>query len=114
MNRSSPNDHMEVIERYIVNTQIFAKRFREIAGRSLIIPKRIGADEVSPQQFQQRADALLQRHRSIEDSLLIKEAKAEIMFGDIDIISLNQFFKRVKNLRQELFTPKFLFLQDSE
>ena len=47
------NDHMEVIERYIVNTQIFSKRFREIAGRSLIIPKRIGADEVSPQQFQQ-------------------------------------------------------------
>ena len=67
------NDHMEVIERYIVNTQIFAKRFREIAGRSLIIPKRIGAEEVSPQQFQQRADALLQRHRSIEDSLLIRE-----------------------------------------
>ncbi|MCH2647834.1 MAG: DEAD/DEAH box helicase, partial [Candidatus Poseidoniaceae archaeon] len=90
------NDHMEVIERYIVNTQIFAKRFREIAGRSLIIPKRIGAEEVSPQQFQQRADALLQRHRSIEDSLLIREAKAEIMFGDIDIISLNQFLEASK------------------
>ena len=90
------NDHMEVIERYIVNTQIFAKRFREIAGRSLIIPKRIGADEVSPQQFQQRADALLQRHRSIEDSLLIREAKSEIMFGDIDIKSLNQFLEASK------------------
>ena len=72
------NDHMEVIERYIVNTQIFAKRFREIAGRSLIIPKRIGADEVSPQQFQQRADALLQRDRSIEDSLLIREANPRL------------------------------------
>ena len=100
------NDHMEVIERYIVNTQIFAKRFREIAGRSLIIPKRIGADEVSPQQFQQRADALLQRHRSIEDSLLIKEAKAEIMFGDIDIISLNQFLQASKESEARIVHTK--------
>ena len=90
------NDHIEIIERYIVSTQIFAKRFREVAGRSLIIPKRIGAEEVSPQQFQQRADALLQRHRSLEDSLLIKEAKAEIMFGDIDIQSLNDFLEASK------------------
>ena len=49
------NNHHEVIERYIINTQIFAKRFREVSGRSLIIPKRMGAEEISPQQFQQRA-----------------------------------------------------------
>ena len=89
------NNHIEILERYIVSTQIFAKRFREVAGRSLIIPKRIGAEEVSPQQFQQKADALLQRHRSMEDSLLIKEAKAEIMFSDIDIISLNEFLESI-------------------
>jgi ATP-dependent helicase Lhr and Lhr-like helicase len=91
------NNHVEVIERYIINTQIFAKRFREVAGRSLIIPKRIGAEEISPQQFQQRADALLVRHRSIEDSLLIKEAKSEIMFGDIDMKSLTQFLESTKD-----------------
>ena len=55
------NDHIEIIERYIISTQIFAKRFKEVAGRSLIIPKRIGAEEVSPQQFQQKADSLLNR-----------------------------------------------------
>ena len=100
------NDHIEVIERYIVNTQIFAKRFREIAGRSLIIPKRIGAEEVSPQQFQQRADALLQRHRSIEDSLLIREAKSEIMFGDIDIKSLNDFLVASKESEARIVHTK--------
>ena len=42
------HNHIEVIERYIINTQIFAKRFKEVAGRSLIIPKRIGADEIFP------------------------------------------------------------------
>ena len=91
------NDHIEVIERYIVNTQIFAKRFREVAGRSLIIPKRIGAEEVSPQQLQQRADTLLKKHRSLENSLLMKEAKSEIMFGDIDIKSLADFLSASKD-----------------
>ena len=85
------NDYTEVIERYIVNTQIFAKRFREVSGRSMIIPKRFGADEISPQQFQQRADALLNKHRTIDDSLLMREAKNEIMFGDIDMKRLQQF-----------------------
>ena len=84
-------NHIEVIERYIVNTQIFAKRFREVSGRSLIIPKRIGAEEISPQQFQQRAEALLNKHRTTEDSLLMREAKNEIMFADIDMIVLENF-----------------------
>lgn len=84
-------NHIEVIERYIVNTQIFAKRFREVSGRSLIIPKRIGAEEISPQQFQQRAEALLNKHRTTEDSLLMREAKNEIMFADIDMIGLENF-----------------------
>ncbi len=87
------NNHIEVIERYILNTQIFAKRFREVAGRSMIIPKRVGSEEISPQQFQQKADALLNRHRTMENSLLMREAKNEILFGDIDIISLNQFLQ---------------------
>ena len=85
------NNHIEVIERYVLNSQIFNKRFREVAGRSLIVPKRIGADELSPQQFQQRTDALLTKHRTIEDSLLIKEARNEIMFADIDMKSLTEF-----------------------
>ena len=44
-------NHNEVIERYFVKSQIFAKRFREVAGRSMIMPKRIGAEEISPQQY---------------------------------------------------------------
>ena len=87
----SADNHMDVIERYIIGTQIFAKRFREVAGRSLIIPKRIGAEEISPQQFQQRADALLNRHRTMEGSILIREAKNEILYGDIDLGGLEQF-----------------------
>ena len=87
------NDHIEVIERYLIGTQVFEKRFREVAGRSMIIPKRIGADEISPQQFQQKADALLKKHKSIDESLLMREAKNEILYGDIDVKGLNQFLQ---------------------
>ena len=87
------NNHLEVIERYIVNTQIFSKRFREVAGRSLIVPKRMGAEEISPQQFQQRTDALLHKHRTQDGSLLMREAKNEIMFGDIDLVGLETFLE---------------------
>nr|MBC8518629.1 DEAD/DEAH box helicase [Euryarchaeota archaeon] len=89
------NDHRSVIERYLLDTQLFAKRFREVAGRSLIIPRRIGAEEVSPQQFQQKADALLKNHRASEESLLMKEVFNEIFHADLDMIGLNQFVNDV-------------------
>ncbi len=89
--------HMETIERYVITTQLFAKRFREVAGRSMIIPRRIGADEVSPQQFQQKAESLLTKHRTMEDSLLIREAKNEIFWQDIDIKGLEEFLDRSKD-----------------
>ena len=38
-----------------------------------------------------KIDSLLNKHRTIEDSLLMREAKNEIMFADIDMISLTEF-----------------------
>ncbi len=89
------NDHRKLIESYLIDTQLFAKRFREVAGRSLIIPRRIGADEVSPQQFQQKADALFKAHRASSDSLLMKEVFNEIFHHDLDMSGLDQFVKQV-------------------
>ncbi|MDC0056271.1 DEAD/DEAH box helicase [Deltaproteobacteria bacterium] len=98
--------HMEVIEHYIITTQLFTKRFKEVAGRSMIIPRRIGAEEVSPQQFQQKADALLVKHRTMEDSLLIREAKNEIFWQDIDIKGLEEFLQRSKDENVRLVHTK--------
>jgi len=88
-------DHRKIIESYLIDTQLFAKRFREVAGRSLIIPRRIGAEEVSPQQFQQKSDALFKAHRAASDSLLMKEVFNEIFHHDLDMIGLDQFVSRV-------------------
>ena len=71
------NQRDSVLQRYLLDSQLFAKRFREVSGRSLIVPRRIGADEVSPKQFQQKSESF-QRARQHADSLLIREAQNEI------------------------------------
>ena len=88
-------DHRKIIESYLIDTQLFAKRFREVAGRSLIIPRRIGAEEVSPQQFQQKSDALFKTHRAASESLLMKEVFNEIFHHDLDMVGLDQFVSKV-------------------
>ncbi len=92
-----PADNFQnVLEKYVMNTELFSKRFREVAGRSMIIPRRIGSDEVTPQQFQQKADALLAKHRGEQSSLLMKEAMNEIFEQDIDSWALSSFLARLE------------------
>ena len=40
-----------------------------------------------------KADAQPKKHKSIDDSLLMREAKNEILYGDIDVKGLNQFLQ---------------------
>ena len=89
----------EIIRKFLIDSQLFQKRFREVASRSMIIPRRIGADEVSPQQFQQKAEALLRKHRQMDsgDSLLIKEAENEIYHSDLDLPALEEFIQDMAN-----------------
>ena len=91
------NDHRRLIETHLLDTQLFAKRFREVAGRSLIVPRRVGAEEVSPQQFQQKTEALFRTHRAMDDSLLVREACNEILQHDLDLPGLESFIEDVIN-----------------
>jgi len=92
-----PADNFQnVLEKYIMNTELFSKRFREVSGRSMIIPRRIGSEEITPQQFQQKADALLAKHRGESSSLLMKEAMSEIFEQDLDSWGLSGFLARLE------------------
>ena len=79
----------------MMESQLFAKRFREISSRSMLNPRRIGADEVSPKQFQQRAEQIMQKHRQMEDSVLIRETMNEILHADLDMAQLEIFINRM-------------------
>ena len=48
----------------------------------MLNPRRIGAEEVSPKQFQQRAEQIMQKHRQMDDSVLIRETMNEIRHAD--------------------------------
>ena len=91
--RSDNSD--EILQRYLMDSQLFAKRFREISSRSMLNPRRIGADEVSPKQFLQKADQILHKHRQMEDSVLVREAMNEILNSDLDMKQLRKFISRM-------------------
>ncbi len=89
------NQRDAVLQRYLLDSQLFAKRFREVSGRSLIVPRRIGAEEVSPKQFQQKSEKVFREHRQHMDSLLIREAQNEIFHTDLDMEELERFVNRM-------------------
>ena len=79
----------------MLDSQLFAKRFREVCSRSMLNPRRIGADEVSPKQFQNKAEQILRAHRQMEDSVVIREAMNEIMNTDLEMKELAEFISRM-------------------
>ena len=85
----------DVLQRYMLDSQLFAKRFREVCSRSMLNPRRIGADEVSPKQFQNKAEQILRAHRQMEDSVVIREAMNEIMNTDLEMKELAGFISRM-------------------
>ena len=61
----------------------------------MLNPRRIGADEVSPKQFLQKADQILHKHRQMDDSVLVREAMNEILSADLDMNQLRDFISRM-------------------
>jgi len=87
----------DILQRFLLDSQLFQRRFKEVCARSLLIPRRIGAEEVSPQQFQQKAEQLLKRHRQMDSSLMIREAQADIHHSDLDLDGLEDFIEKMRS-----------------
>ena len=85
----------ETLNKYLLESQLFAKRFREVSSRSMLNPRRVGADEVSPKQFQQKAEQILNRHRKMDDSIIVREAMNEILNFDLEMSQLSDFISRM-------------------
>ena len=85
----------EILNKYLIDSQLFAKRFREVSSRSMLNPRRIGAEEVSPKQFQLKAEQIMNRHRTMDDSVIVREAMSEILTTDLEMGQLRQFMQRM-------------------
>jgi len=88
-------DWESLFEAAVQDTQLFRRRFSEVCCRSLITPRRIGAEEVSPKRLQRDIAAVLERQRQEPDSVLINETLNEIFQIDIDRKELREFFERL-------------------
>ena len=87
----------EILNKYLIDSQLFAKRFREVSSRSMLNPRRIGAEEVSPKQFQLKAEQIMNRHRTMDDSVIVREAMSEILTTDLEMDQLRQFMERMSS-----------------
>ena len=61
----------------------------------MLNPRRIGAEEVSPKQFQLKAEQIMNRHRTMDDSVIVREAMSEILTTDLGMDQLRQFMERM-------------------
>ena len=61
----------------------------------MLNPRRIGAEEVSPKQFQLKAEQIMNRHRTMDDSVIVREAMSEILTTDLEMGQLRQFMQRM-------------------
>ena len=61
----------------------------------MLNPRRIGAEEVSPKQFQLKAEQIMNRHRTMDDSVIVREAMSEILTTDLEMGQLRQFMERM-------------------
>ena len=86
----SADNHMDVIERYIIGTQIFAKRFRKLQDAASSSPRGL-VRRKSARNNSSSARMPPQSAQNHEGSILIREAKNEILYGDIDLGGLEQF-----------------------
>jgi len=85
----------EILNKYLIDSQLFAKRFREVSSRSMLNPRRIGAEEVSPKQYQIKAEQIMNRHRKMDESVIVREAMNEILTTDLGMDQLRQFMERM-------------------
>jgi len=85
----------EILNKYLIDSQLFAKRFREVSSRSMLNPRRIGAEEVSPKQFQVKAEQIMNRHRKMDESVIVREAMNEILTTDLGMDQLRHFMERM-------------------
>ena len=61
----------------------------------MLNPRRIGAEEVSPKQFQLKAEQIMNRHRTMDDSVIVREAMSEILTTDLEMDQLREFMERM-------------------
>ncbi|MEX0667068.1 MAG: DEAD/DEAH box helicase, partial [Acidimicrobiia bacterium] len=85
-----PEEARQLVEEHLADTALFAARFREAAGRALLLPRRRPGSRTPLWLQRRRASDLLGVARQYGTFPMILEAYREVLADDFDLASLEQ------------------------
>ncbi|MEM1633103.1 MAG: ATP-dependent helicase [Sulfolobales archaeon] len=97
MLRVSSSNIRELLRLAIRNTEIFKKRFRHVAERSIMILKNYRGKDISIERRQLNAEALLKAVERIQGFPVYEETMREIMEDYMDIENASLILSQIEN-----------------
>jgi ATP-dependent Lhr-like helicase len=81
----TPSNFRDLVDRSIVNTELFKQRFRYCATRSLMVLRKYKATDIPVARQQLRSDRLLRTLEEMHNFPVIKEAFNEVKYDVMDV-----------------------------
>jgi ATP-dependent Lhr-like helicase len=81
----NPSNFRDLVDRSIVNTELFKQRFRYCATRSLMVLRKYKQTDISVARQQLRSDRLLRTLEAMQNFPVIKEAFNEVKYDVMDV-----------------------------
>ena len=105
-----PEELRPLLEEQLVDTALFAARFREAAGRALLLPRRRPGSRTPLWLQRRRATDLLRAARQFPSFPIILEVYREVLTDDFDLAALHSLLtdlraRRVHMLEVESASP---------
>ena len=81
----NPSNFRDLVDRSIINTELFKQRFRYCATRSLMVLRKYKQTDISVARQQLRSDRLLRTLEAMQNFPVIKEAFNEVKYDVMDV-----------------------------
>ncbi|HUO46106.1 MAG TPA: DEAD/DEAH box helicase, partial [Acidimicrobiia bacterium] len=91
-----PEEMRPLLEEHLADTALFAARFREAAGRALMIPKRRPGSRTPLWLQRRRASDLLKVARQFSTFPIVLESYREILSDDFDLPALEELLGDIR------------------
>jgi ATP-dependent Lhr-like helicase len=97
-----PDDLRPLLEEHLADTALFGARFREAAGRALMLPRRRPGTRTPLWQQRRKAADLLRVARQFPSFPLVLEVYREILADDFDLANLHLLLTNIRSRRVRL------------
>ena len=96
--RSVSSENIEqILKKAVANTELFRRKFRQVAARSFMILRNYKGHAISVGKQQFNSDLLVKVVQEVENFPLLKEAYREILQDYMDISAAKDFLSRIES-----------------